>query len=92
MKDCLLHVIIPDLCCTPASGVFKVAISLLGAMEAQFLGIEDLEGFALLMREWKKLGQGWRFNICICICHDIYRLLLPSRPLEHRHDGVGAVE
>ncbi len=39
------------------TGIFKVAISLLGAMEAQFMALEDLEGFAMLMREWKKLGE-----------------------------------
>ena len=38
-------------------GIFKVAISLLGTMETQFLALEDLEGFAMLMREWKKLGK-----------------------------------
>lgn len=35
-------------------GIFRISVSFLGEMEEQLLEVEDMEGIAILMKEWKK--------------------------------------
>ena len=38
------------------TGLFKVALSLLGSLQPRLLELEDFESIVMLMREWKRKG------------------------------------
>lgn len=44
------------LCFLRCLGLFKVALSMLGALQPRLLSLGDFESIVMLMREWKREG------------------------------------
>ena len=53
------------------TGLFKVALSLLGSLQPRLLELEDFESIVMLMREWKRKGTFYThlaiFTLLYCI-------------------------
>lgn len=78
-------------------GIFRIAVSLLSLLQEQLLEIEDMEGVAILMKEWKQVGHlGSNFTLAD-VWHNAADLIINEEVLlrlqeSYAHELLSLVE
>ncbi len=79
------------------TGIFRVAVSILSLIQSQLLAIEDMEGVAVMMKEWKKVGQLGHNISLASVWHNAADLLINDEVLlrlqeSYAHELLSLVE